>query len=144
MDASEFLGLAAKLVTLGQAGARSAVSRAYYAVFHQARELLVEISSETMGSGRAHYLVPLYLQESGHTGCIAAGDLLSDLHSARLKADYELANARCEDIAFAKRGVESATEIARLLASFKGECETNPVLKRDVRNGIARINLAHR
>lgn len=83
MDGSEFVGLSGRIVSMGRAGARSAVSRAYYGAFHIAMRLLDELDRAPPRSGKAHNLVPQMLESAGHPDGRAAGTLLSDLHSDR-------------------------------------------------------------
>jgi hypothetical protein len=83
MDATEFVVLSGKLVALGKAGARSAVSRAYYGVFHLAQTILNDIAGETLASGKAHNLVPIFIKSANHSHASAAANLLSDLHAER-------------------------------------------------------------
>ena len=142
MDATEFITLAGKLVAVGAAGARSAVSRAYYGSFHLALSVLSEKASESCGSGRAHNLVPLYLRSVDHPDAIAAADLLADLHADRIKSDYRLDLLAVEDPRFAMNGVESAREIERRLARFRVACDGDPMLPNRLREGISRIKAA--
>lgn len=142
MDAADFITLSGKLVAMGTSGARSAVSRAYYGAFHLAQDLLSDLAAESCGSGKAHNLVPLYIGSANHPDAKIAADLLSDLHSDRVKADYSLGLPKAESQQFAMHGVESAHEIQRRLALFREECEQDIEIRRRLREGIARIKAA--
>ncbi|MBX9788753.1 MAG: hypothetical protein K2Y37_07535 [Pirellulales bacterium] len=142
MDAADFITLSGKLVSMGKSGARSAVSRAYYGAFHVARAVLIDLASESCGSGKAHNLVPLYLGSANHPDASVAANLLSDLHANRIKADYSLDLARAESQPFATHGVETAHEIQRRLILFRAACEQDVELRGRLRDGIARIKAA--
>jgi hypothetical protein len=80
-----------RIVTMGRTGARSAVSRAYYGVFHLAREIVETATGERYGNATLHNLIPQFIQSAKHPdGYIAAGHI-ADLHSDRIRADYRLA-----------------------------------------------------
>jgi len=63
MDPAEFVALSSKLVSMGKAGARSAVSRAYYGVFHLTLEVLAKFDVAPAANGRAHNLAQQYLSD---------------------------------------------------------------------------------
>jgi uncharacterized protein (UPF0332 family) len=131
---------------MGQAGARSAVSRAYYGAFHIAQDLLFELAtvSRGAGAGKSHTLVPQYLRESQHPDAKQAASLLSDLHSDRIKADYRLGDANVETIGFAKLNVEAAKQIQQRLASFRIACKSDPDVLVALRAGVKKVQAAHR
>jgi hypothetical protein len=136
MEAIEFVAFAGKIVTMGRAGARSAVSRAYYGTFHIARDLLHELIGEFPGSGRSHNLVPQYLFSANHPPGNAAATLLSSLHRSRILADYDLANGSVEDTQVVKLQVEMAVEAHRLLGEFRRDALSNPAVLDSLRAGI--------
>ena len=142
MDATEFITLSGKLVAMGAAGARTAVSRAYYGSFHLALAVLLEKAGESCGNSRAHKLVTIYLRSVDQPDAIAAADLLADLYTDRIKADYRLDLMTTEDARFAMNGVESAREIERRLAKFRLACDSDPTLPTRLRDGISRIKTA--
>ncbi len=61
MKPEEFIAFAGKVATFDRAGARSAVSRAYYGAYHAALELLSELGCEL--SARASHEARLKLAE---------------------------------------------------------------------------------
>jgi uncharacterized protein (UPF0332 family) len=143
MDANDFIELSGKLVKSSKAGARSAVSRAYYGVFHLAKQLVEEVGNETVGGGQAHSLIPQFLQQSTHAGAVKAGRALADLHSCRVKADYDLKNEKFEKVMFAQKNLDSALEIRKLLNEFRDECVTNAELRMAFQTGIRQVNRIH-
>lgn len=93
MDGREFISVAADLVKgKSEAHWRSAVSRAYYGVFHGAKELLARKKSVRImrGSG-AHGELRTWLLNQSDDELVRAGSDLGDLHSQRLRADYDVA-----------------------------------------------------
>ncbi len=144
MEPSEFLIFAGKAVAFGKAGARSASSRAYYAVFHQARILIEQLGNEKCGAGSAHNLVRQYLGATGNPQAVPASQKLSDLQRRRLQADYDLNNSRAETIHFAQASVEISTEVQKLLQAFRAACETDAATRDDLLIAIQKINKVHR
>jgi uncharacterized protein (UPF0332 family) len=67
---------------------RTAVSRAYYAVFHAAAELLELAGFEVPSSEQAHAYLWLRLHNSGHPDVQAAGVEMKELRARRNQADY--------------------------------------------------------
>jgi uncharacterized protein (UPF0332 family) len=91
MNAREFLSVAQQL-SLGttEASWRSAVSRAYYAAFHVAKELLEDLGFTVPRADRAHSYLWLRLANCGDTIVQQAGSDLNDLRRDRNWADYDL------------------------------------------------------
>jgi uncharacterized protein (UPF0332 family) len=91
MDARDFLTLAEDL-SRGSTEAewRTAVSRAYYAAFHVARELLVQCGFLVPRADPAHSYLWLRLCNCGHLDVQRAGGELNTLRRARNEADYYL------------------------------------------------------
>jgi uncharacterized protein (UPF0332 family) len=73
---------------------RSAVSRAYYAAFHTARELLTRLRFRVPGGEQAHAYLWLRLSNTGDPTADAVGRLLRDLRGRRNNADYDLGRPR--------------------------------------------------
>jgi len=122
MDPSEFVTFSAQIAARGSVGARSAVSRAYYGVFHLAISLLDEFGCAPPRNGKSHSLVPQFLQCSPHPEAQLAGALLGDLHSDRIKADYRLNNPQVETLQFAKGNVETAVQVQSSLDALREAC----------------------
>src|SRR5438876_3717736 len=90
MDFREYLSLAFTLANGGtEAEWRSATSRAYYAAFHVARELLSDLGFIVPRGDRAHAYLWLGLGNSGEAPVITAGKNLNDLRGERNRADYD-------------------------------------------------------
>jgi uncharacterized protein (UPF0332 family) len=68
---------------------RSATSRAYYAAFHVARELLLALGFRVPQADRAHGYLWLRLSNAGVADVQKAGSLLNDLRRERNRADYD-------------------------------------------------------
>jgi uncharacterized protein (UPF0332 family) len=89
MDFREFLTLARTLAAGGtEAEWRSAVSRAYYAAFHVARELLLGLNFLVPQADRAHSHRWLRLANAGVPDVQVAGNRLNALRGQRNRADY--------------------------------------------------------
>jgi uncharacterized protein (UPF0332 family) len=91
MNVRDFLTLADSL-SQGKVEAewRTAVSRAYYAAFHFARDLLSQYGFTVPRADRAHSYLWLRLANSGHEDVQRAGGQLDSLRRARNQADYDV------------------------------------------------------
>jgi uncharacterized protein (UPF0332 family) len=122
MDGHDFIALAGKLAvapSADEATFRTAVSRAYYGAFHVGRSFLVELGFEPVGNANVHAFVRHYLNASGNSEARLAATELSDLHTARNRADYRLddpyVGSHSNAIVYVERahGVVSALERCR-------------------------------
>jgi hypothetical protein len=86
MDPNDFIEFSGHVAARGKAGARTAVSRAYYGAFHLAFSLLEEFDCAPPKLGASHDLVPQFLASSSNGDAGIASSLLGDLHSERLKS----------------------------------------------------------
>jgi uncharacterized protein (UPF0332 family) len=69
---------------------RTAISRAYYAAHHTAKEFCVQYLKLSPNAGASdHFLVFSTLQKHSDDGLRAVGRRLSRLHKDRLNADYD-------------------------------------------------------
>jgi uncharacterized protein (UPF0332 family) len=92
MDPHEFLALAQQLSLANtEAAWRSSVSRAYYATFHLARQLMEDLGFTVPRADRAHAYLWLRLANCGDPQIQRAGQGLNDLRRDRNWADYDLA-----------------------------------------------------
>ncbi len=139
MNPNEFIVLSARIVSFGEAGARSAVSRAYYGAFHCALECLVRLQTSANANGASHAVVPQFFQSATHNSAIEAGHLLSDLHSDRVKADYQLSNSKCDARGFAKSCIESANAIVDRINLFEQACKNDGKLLTTFRESVAKV-----
>src|SRR6266436_1986042 len=91
MKSRDFLTLAQRLVSeSAEVSWRSAVSRAYYAAFHVARELLEDLGFVVPQGDRAHAYLWLRLSNSGDPLVVKTGRRLGDLRRWRNRADYDV------------------------------------------------------
>jgi uncharacterized protein (UPF0332 family) len=106
MDPHEFLDLAGELAAGVREGDwRSAASRAYYAAFHVARCLFVQIGFRVPHSDRAHSFLYLRLNNCGQTAIVTAAQRLRNLRDLRNEGDYDF------DTPFAERlGINAVNE----------------------------------
>lgn len=90
MDFRDFLVLANTLVNSTTEGEwRTALSRAYYAAFHVARELLVDLHFRVPHADRVHGYLWLRLANAGQGDVQNAGNRLNALRRERNRADYD-------------------------------------------------------
>lgn len=68
---------------------RSASSRAYYATFHVARLLLLDLGFRVPQADRAHGYLWLRLSNAGHADTMKVGSRLRNLRQQRNWADYD-------------------------------------------------------
>src|SRR5438105_181282 len=91
MNPEEFLELASEWVDGEREGEwRSAVSRAYYAAFHVASQLLTQAGFAVPDSERAHAYLWRRRANSGHPDVQRAGNDFAFLRSMRNRADYDM------------------------------------------------------
>jgi uncharacterized protein (UPF0332 family) len=134
MDAREFLVLAGQLTAHKDARPvhfRAAIGRAYYAAFNAAVQALTEIGFPPAGSSNTHKQIVLMLQKCGDEELGVTGGILGDLHSNRLKADYELRRTNVEKLTAAQAAVETAAEIFADVDTF--------MKNDDRRSGVAAV-----
>jgi hypothetical protein len=135
MDAREFLKLAEVLVVTPKAGAahfRTAIGRAYYGAFNFGSAVMTELGFPPAENAQAHIQTVRLLQQSGDPMLEAAGGLLGDLHTLRLKADYNLRRTDVERMKVAQAAVETATSILDDFDAFMA----HPVRKSAVTNAL--------
>src|SRR5262249_6282506 len=101
---------------------RTAVSRAYYASFHVARNLLRQCGFVVPRADQAHAYLWQRLANCGHPDISQAGNHLNDLRSLRNRSDYDLDRPLAH--AQAVRLVLLAEDIIRLLE----QAATEPAL----------------
>jgi uncharacterized protein (UPF0332 family) len=106
-----FFRLAEELVGRpSEADQRTAMSRAYYAAFHQWRRVAVDAGASFPRSGDVHRKVVEWMRGHRMPAVRVMGAKLSRLRLIRNKADYE-------DRALAPEYVEQAMSLARALLS---------------------------
>lgn len=93
---------------------RTAISRAYYAAFHQARQLLAEWGFFIRQSDRAHTAITRRLSQSGSVTLNLISQSLIEFKQIRNKADYDL--DRTLDAEIVKREMERVITLFHLIA----------------------------
>lgn len=112
---------------------RSAVSRAYYGVFHEIKSLLEnELRQRIRTGGNEHIFVQVLLRNSGVQEADDIAAMLKNLHDSRKQADYELNNIATESRAHAQLCVERAVELQQRIQEIK-----SPELLGAIGQGIA-------
>jgi hypothetical protein len=107
MDWSEFQKTAERLAQGSTEGDwRSAVSRAYYAVFHFFREFLFAQGLDIGRGGQSHFNLYSGLLNCGVPAVMPISRRIDDCRRRRVSADYELGNPI--DQAFAVSSVQQA------------------------------------
>lgn len=123
MDPREFHILASELVNRKRAAdIRTAISRAYYAVFNVGVGILVELGFKVSEGTGGHGEVRHRLSNSGDSELAKVGSQLGDLQSRRIHADYRLAQKDIESQKVAEALVQLAGKMIRTL----DECRSEP------------------
>jgi uncharacterized protein (UPF0332 family) len=127
MEARQFLEISKKFLSIpAEAAYRSAVSRAYYALFHEASGFLAQLGIQTARGPQAHGQLPARFNNCGVEEGSQIARQLNELHRQRLFADYDL-NYREFAIQF-KTGVwivkaEKAVMQLKALAASPNLCD---------------------
>ena len=135
MNGDAFFLLASQWVSpekssVSEALCRSAVSRAYYGVFHIARRLLNEMGF-TFKNENEHERIPQDLMNCRDGEAYEAGRMLGDLRTERNRADYEIDDPQYGKLQYARTQIATALDIKVILSAIA----QNP--KRElVRKGI--------
>jgi len=91
MEPVLFLDVAKKFLnTPSEAAYRSAVSRAYYAVFHAAANFLEKLGFKRTKGPQAHGEIPARFNNCGVVDGEDIATSLNNLHRQRILADYDL------------------------------------------------------
>jgi uncharacterized protein (UPF0332 family) len=141
MDPRDFLATADQLARGGtEADWRSAVSRAYYAAFHVARELFMACSFTVPRADRAHSYLWLRLCNCGDATMQRAGADLDVLRRLRNHADYDVAQPFLQATALSQ--MQQARQLLQALDAAAQEplksqiTATMAVYERDVLHDI--------
>jgi hypothetical protein len=138
MDPRNFLDVAFDLAgEFREADWRSAVSRAYYAAFHVAGQLLQRCSFVVPQGDQAHGFSWIRLANCGDTSGQQAGNELRRLRGARNRADYALAQPFTQMYALdftrvAEHIIRSLDRIAASPTLLNQVTDTMRVYERDV------------
>ncbi|MCI0696043.1 hypothetical protein L0337_29090 [candidate division KSB1 bacterium] len=91
MEPVLFLDVAKKFLSIpSEAAYRSAVSRAYYAVFHAAASFLEKLGFKRTKGPQEHGEIPARFNNCGVADGEKIASWLNDLHRQRILADYDL------------------------------------------------------
>lgn len=116
MNPRDFLDVADEWAAgMREAEWRSAVSRAYFAAFHVARDLLSACGFAVPQGEQAHGYLWIRLQNTGHPDVKRAGSDLNYLRTMRNRADYDLKQPFPHALAFGQ--VQAADDIVQVLES---------------------------
>jgi uncharacterized protein (UPF0332 family) len=130
MDAIQFLYLADDLLkTPGLAYCRTAVSRAYYAAHHRIKAF---VESAGVRAEKGHGDVWNHLANVGDPEIEQVGNLLANLHSERVNADYRLNNAHIETPATAATLVLQARTLIETIATCQADATRYDKLKKAI------------
>ena len=120
MDPKEFLRVANDLLKLqGAAEVRSAVSRAYYAAFHVAADILAGMDFRISKGPAGHGEVCHRLSNCGNADVETIGQDLFDFKGIRNDADYKLLKSEAEKPTRAKLIVQNT---ATIIEDLKTHC----------------------
>jgi uncharacterized protein (UPF0332 family) len=120
MKGRDFLTLANTLAAgKTEAEWRSAVSRAYYAAFHVARELFESLGFQVPRSDRAHNYIAIRLQNCGVANVQSAGRNFDQLRGDRNFADYDVQKPYWRKSSAAQ--VQSAVLVIQILDGARSE-----------------------
>ena len=108
MDPRQFQYLASRLAEHGAYPVefRTAISRAYYAVFHVGLNLLKEMGFDIFQNAYSHEEVYRHFNNSCDKNLVKAAVKINDLRTRRLHADYELDRTSIEEKKNAKMLVQ--------------------------------------
>ena len=97
MEPLDFLEIANDLqYSSKEAGVRTAVSRAYYAVFNYVRSYLAE-NNISLSNRHVHQHLYLCVKNSGVSGTRSVGQTIDELRADRQEADYEMESDRWKE-----------------------------------------------
>jgi len=126
MKPQEFQRLASTLVAESKsAEIRTAISRAYYAIFNLAAQFLVNVGL-TLPKNNVHVAVQHRLQNCVDIEVTKVGSKLTDLHTKRIQADYRLNDKSIENQKTALAVIAQVDQMMRLVQNCladKPRCE---------------------
>jgi uncharacterized protein (UPF0332 family) len=132
MDGKDFLISAKKFVrSQFEADLRSAISRAYYALFHSAAQFLAELGFHIEQGPGVHGAVRNRLYNCGVEQLVDFAQTMDELRTQRNKADYDMNSKEFQNQAISALKV-AAAELASEIVS---QCNVEP-LRSQIRNNI--------
>lgn len=143
MDPGQYLGLARERVARAKAAGpgfeaqcRSAISRAYYSVFHLTLEFLEFIDIKVTDSGQCHVAVQYALNNSGVPDLTSAQVRLRSLYGGRKSADYRMADRLTERVSYAESMIQVADKTVALLDKCRQNFQSDAAQKTAATNTI--------
>jgi uncharacterized protein (UPF0332 family) len=122
MNPEQFITLASELADgATEAHYRSAISRAYYGVFHTARRLLQDMGIRLPKGEQIHMKVTFCLHDCGDALAVEAATELESLRNQRNRADYEL-----DGMATSRALAGSQIQTARKIVDKLRQCRSGP------------------
>lgn len=134
MTGNDFLEFARKAIVMHRgspAALRSVVSRAYYGVFHLARDFLEDLAFQSPKDENSHRFVLIQFANADDPTATDTATLLGELHERRKRADHDLDDGRYETETFAADALARADRAVRLLEIGGAE-----PLRTKIREGI--------
>ena len=117
-DWTEYARLAGELRTRGdEASLRTAISRAYYSVYHQARDYLLAEGIQLSKYDSSHKVVWNGYTRIGGTSCRAVGLNGERLNDNRTRADYDDEVRNIESL------VEETLSVAEKILVYLEQCK---------------------
>jgi uncharacterized protein (UPF0332 family) len=134
MDSFQFLLLAERLLQTDShpAGNRSAISRAYYAAYHRAREFVESAGIHLKRGQDSHVDVSMHLTSIGDPEIEQIGKELADLRAERNTADYDLSDRLPEGASTASSIVVQARELIEAIRECRGDAVRYEAVKRAI------------
>jgi uncharacterized protein (UPF0332 family) len=143
MNPRDFHDLALDLLGRDDAtGYRTAISRAYYAVYHVALGLLTLEAGCRIASTTAHGDVMTCLCNAGDQDAEQVGTMLGNLQSMRIAADYRLTCHDVENADTAKSQVADAANMICTLDALADAPERLTTVRNTLRSRVATKHLA--
>jgi hypothetical protein len=129
MNPKEFQSLASRLVTSSDpAEIRTAISRAYYAAYNFAVEVVEELGFRILKSPSGHGEIQNRLNNSGDPELSRVSKQLADLQSKRIQADYRLNDRGVENQKTASALVIQVDRMIQILETCRIEPKRQSVV----------------
>ncbi len=123
MDPLDFNKIASHLVSKGGAAAfRTAISRAYYGTYLFLFNNMNDLGIILPRNMTSHVKVKSYLNNCGDSKLLVVASQLGDMHSKRIKADYNLNN---KDVESKKTAIGIVKQANKMNNTIKERFETN-------------------
>jgi len=140
MEPEEFLILAEELSKKNKEAAyRSAISRAYYAAFHKAKNILISMQIPMRRDKEIHHQIYDYLLYCGNDDVSDAASQLDALRTGRNDADYELDNTDIIDPLKVIKLLMDAENIINVVNMNKSDASVK-AMKAAIQDYIAKVD----